>query len=41
MRGEEEEEGAAAAAVPRAPTAIALSASGERGREKAKKRTEG
>ena len=40
-RGEEEEEGSTAAVAPRAPAAIALSASGERGREKAKKRTEG
>ena len=39
-KGEEEEEGPAAAAAPRVPAAIALSVSGERGREKAK-RTEG
>ena len=40
-RGEEEEERAATAAAPHGPTSIALSASGERGREKAKKRMEG
>ena len=39
-RGEEEEDGAAVAAAPCVPAAIALLAPGERGMEKAK-RTEG